>query len=441
MRSTFRVLALLTAALPSAYLSAAPVVVTATFQQGTSGYSGAFDRRIGPTAANEVNGADVDTVTTSYFLDGGGSSFGDGVATQGLIRFDSLLGAGGVPAGAKIISATLDMVTGSTSNAHTGGAYNLYQLATPFDSTSSWSTTFGGDGLTGDVVDLLGSYDDLAQGSMNSARADNAVQAWVDGAPNYGFGIRSDRSNDGWSPHTTGSSTVADRPQLTVNYTVDPLVNVRSYQNGVNGYSDTTDIRLNNADGSTTLGSADPEPDIDGVNATDSQDRPYFIRFDNLDLSAGQVYKAELVLTTGFSSANADSPGPVQVHQLLRDWDTNLVYADLDSNGDPLLTDLTELQANGDIGPVAATVVDMQDTEVMHIDVTSIVQNWRQGAPNYGFYLGTIGTSNGWQLFSTGAAEAGLRPELRIITVIPEPAAATLLASCLAAAALGHRRR
>ena len=422
-------LSLLILFIAGASLPAAPIVSTVTFQHGVSGYTDVLDRKIGPTAGNEVSGSAVNTDATSYFLDGGATTLNDSGATQGLLRFDNIVGGAGVPAGAKVISATVDLVTGNTSNAQTGGAYNLYRLSTAFTDTSSWATTFGGDGLAGDVGEILGSFDGIATaGNPASARADTAVQKWVDGAPNLGFGIRSDRNTDGWSPHTTGSATVAKRPKLTVNYTTDPLVEITSYQNGVNSYSGATDIRLNASGGVTLVGSATQEAFIDGFQADPvSLDQPYLVRFDGIHLNYAEIYKAELIMKSGFGSADADSPGPITVHQMLQDWTTATTYADLDTNSDPTLTDANELMGSGKIGAAAASVTGMNDTEVIHIDVTSIVENWRAGQPNYGLYLGTTGTTNGWQIFLTGALEAGFRPELRIIGVVPEPTAALLL--------------
>jgi hypothetical protein len=422
---------LLSGVLPQASLHATPAVVTATFQEGTSGYMGTVDRRIAANAASELNGSSVNTDATSYFIDGGASALNDAGVTQGLIRFDNFVGAGGVPVGAKIISATVDMTTGTTSNAQTGGVYNLYQLSTPFDPTATWAGTFGGNGLAGDTSDLLGSYDDLDQGAVVGARADNAVQQWVNGAPNLGFGIRSDRSTDGWSPQTTGSATVTARPKLTVNYTVDPLVEVKSYQDGVGAYSGATDLRLNDS----VVGSSVQETFIDGFDAAAaSKDQPYLIRFDGLDLSYAQIYKAELVLTTGFSSSDAGSGGPFTVHQMLKDWSTSTAYADLDSDADPTLNSASELMASGTIGPAAASIAGLTSTEVMYVDVTSIVENWRAGQANDGFYIGATGTSNGWQIFTTGANDATVRPELRIIGVkAPEPAATALFAMAVSA--------
>jgi hypothetical protein len=417
----------------AAPLGAAPIISTATFQQGTAGYTGSFDRKIGPAGAGDANGADINTDTTSYFIDGGGSALNDTGARHGLLRFSDVASA--IPAGAKIISATLDMVTASVTDAQSGGAINLYQLNTAFDGTSTWDGTFGGDGLAGNVGAILGSFDRPAAGMPIDARADRAVESWLSGGSNLGFGIRSDRSTDGWSPNTTGAATVANRPKLTVNYTLDPLVDVKSYQNGTGGYTGTSDLRLDslgmNLDGSTVQ-----EVFVDGFNVDNaSPDQSYLVRFNGLDLSQySEIHKAELVLVSGFASANADSPGPWTVHQVLRDWSTSSTYADFDSNGDPALNGPLELVAGGDVAAAGATVTGINDTEVMHIDVTSIVENWREGQSNFGFYIGTPspadgGTDNGWQIFTSGAADASFRPELRIIGIrVPEPGSAVMIA-------------
>lgn len=422
-------------------------VITSTFQHGVDGYTAVLDRRIAATASSEVNGSAVNTDAASYFIDGGASALNDAGVTQGLLRFDNIVGGTGIPAGAKVLSATVDLVTGNTSNAQSGGAYNMYRLTTAFDSTSTWAGTFGGNGLTGDVGEILGSFEDLTAGSNNSARADKAVQMWVDGGSNLGFGIRSDQNIDGWSPHTTGSATVSKHPKLTVTYTTDPLVNITSYQQGVNSYAGTKDLRFNSADGTATDGATTDQIFLDGFDAAAaSPDQSYLLRFDGLNLNFPAIYKAELVIKTGFSSTNADTPGPFNVHQMLKDWNTSTTYASLDSNGDPTLNGPVELQAGGTIGPVATAVTGINDTEVMYIDVTSIVENWRAGQPNYGFYIGTPspaegGTSNGWQIFLTGAPDSSFRPELRIIAV-PEPAGAAILMMVLGGAvSLGRRTR
>ncbi len=427
----FRLSPLLAMAL-AAPLSAAPIISTATFQQGTAGYADSFDRKIGPAGAGDVNGSAVNTDTTSYFIDGGGTTLNDAGGRHGLLRFGSITGGSGVPAGAKVISATVDMVTATVADAQSGGNYNLYRLNTAFDGTSTWDVTFGGDGLAGNVGGILGSFDRPAAGAAVSARADRAVQAWVNGtATNFGFGIRSDLSTDGWSPNTTGAATGANRPKLTVNYTLDPQVEIASFQNGVNGYAGTADLRLDSA-GMDLDGSTVQEVFVDGFDdtiATPSADQSYLLRFNGLNLGKyQQIDKAELVMVSGFASTNADSPGPFTVHQVLRDWSTSSTYASFDSNGNPAVNGPLELVAGGAVAAAATSVTGMNDTEVMHIDVTSIVENWRKGQTNFGFYIGTPspadgGTNNGWQIFTTGATDASFRPELRIVGIrVPEPA-------------------
>jgi hypothetical protein len=434
MKSTMFRLSLVAAMAAAAPLGAAPIISTASFQQGTAGYTGSLDRKIGPAGAGDANGADIDTDTTSYFIDGGSSALNDAGARHGLLRFSDI--AGGIPAGAKIISATVDMVTGTVADAQSGGAFNLYELNTAFDGTSTWDGTFGGDGLAGNVGAIQGSFDRPAVGMPVSARADRAVQSWLSGGTNLGFGIRSDRSTDGWSPNTTGAATVANRPKLTVNYTTDPLVDVASFQQGAGGYTGTADLRLDSA-GMDLDGSTVEEVFLDGFDdtiATPSADQSYLLRFDGLNLGQYQeIHQAELVLVSGFASANADSAGPFNVHQVLRDWSTGSTYASFDSDGNPAVNGPTELQAGGAIAPVATTVTGMNDTELVHIDVTSIVENWRAGQTNLGFYIGTPspaegGTNNGWQIFTTGATDASFRPELRIVGIrVPEPASAVMI--------------
>ena len=75
-------------------------------------------------------------------------------------------------------------------------------------------------------------------------------------------------------------------------------------------------------------------------------------------------------MVSGFASTNADSPGPFTVHQVLRDWTTSSTYASFDSNGNPAVNGPLELVAGGAVAAAATSVTGMNDTEVMHIDVT-----------------------------------------------------------------------
>src|SRR5690606_25170434 len=208
-----------------------------------------------------------------------------------------------------------------SANSPTGGAYNVYNLNTAFNSSSTHDDVdfaVGGNGLAGNVSAIVGSFDGMSTvDSIVNARVDRAVQDWVNGGTNYGLGIRSDRTTDGWSFNTTHADVpVANRPKLNVTYTTDPLVDINSYapsrDSFPNGMSSGTVGTI--VDGSTVA-----EGFLDGNNGTDLLDQPYLVRFDNLDLNFASIYKAELVLVTGFSSSAADSPDPWNVHQMLID--------------------------------------------------------------------------------------------------------------------------
>src|SRR5262245_33232687 len=177
--------------------TSAAVLTTVSFQNGTAGYADAFDRRIGP-GASQVNGSAVNTDASSYFIDGGASALNDTGFTQGLIRFDNVIGGGGIPAGARIVSADLEARTTTTtvsSASQSNGAYNVYALNTAFnggtvDDDAAFAT--GGNGVTGNVAAINGSFDGMTTAdSIVKARVDRAVQNWVDGGTNFGLAIAS----------------------------------------------------------------------------------------------------------------------------------------------------------------------------------------------------------------------------------------------------------
>jgi hypothetical protein len=441
---------------PAVHVTRADV---ATFQNGLNGYGGTFDRKISLTPANDANGADVNTDTSSYFIDGGGSALNDTGVVQGLLRFDDLIGPGRIPQNALILSATIDAVTTTNSNSQSNGAFNVYRLTTAFDGASSYQTPFSGDGVYGDVARFGGSFNRPANGAPSSARVDRIVQDWVDGSPNLGVAIRSDSSTDGWSFNSTGAGNPANRPKLTVHYTTDPNARVARYRQRVNGYDGTTDLFVNGTSGSNVgtavPGSAIEQGFLDGSNASgagNSFDQPYFVRFDNVDLSLPAITRAELVIHTGFGSTNSGTGGSYAVRRILKPWDNGTTYASLDSTGDPTINDLAELVASGFLADGSAETGAVGNAGVVTLDVTDIVQAWKDGAPDYGFYLGSTGTSDGWQIFSSGAVGFGsvdevtdqLAPELNVFYVptssVPEPAGLGLMAVG-GAAVLGRRRR
>lgn len=445
MRHFFR--SLLTAAVLA---GAATAQTTIVFQNGLNGYAGTTDRRI--STGTNINGADVDTEAVPFWIDGDPL---DSSRSDVLYRFDDIIGGAGIPAGATILSATLDLTTTGedvNANSRTGESYNVYRLTVPFDDSSTLDGDFGdNDGSFTNEVDgvepeqgeadwILSTFDTPVGGSglepdqRYSADVTRAVQSWVNGDANYGVAVLSDHrdQDDGWSVHSTGAPTADYRPSLTVTYTTNPNYQVFELQNGLNGYSGAVDRVLNLAtdtagtderDDDTVLPGVDgatlSEVYLDGDNEGNSYDTPYLIQFDTSSVT-GDVAQAELLLTTGFSGGASDTPGPFTVHQLLAPFDGTTEYSDLAGDVDAML-------AANQIGPAVAEAVDVEESEYVRLDVSSIVSNWQNGEANYGFYIAANGTSNGWQIFTTGAVDPDLAPMLRITTV-PEPLSMALLA-------------
>ncbi len=404
-------------AMASQAWSAQPVTIV--FQNGVDGYEGTFDRLIGP--GGEIDGSFV-TGNGSYTIDGGGNAVNDALFTQSLIRFGGVESS--IPAGAKILDAKVTVVTKNSSSSQSGDSFSVYRLTAPFTSETSVTTDFGADGINGQVDWILGSFHGpnvAGEESVVSADVTRAVQSWIDGSPNNGVGIRSDRGTNGWGLHSTGA-VMQKRPKLEVTYLLEEGVQVNDFQQGLNGYVDSTGIFLNGQNatsenpGNTIVGWTVQEAWLDGLNPpTTEADISGMLRFGGVEtaLAGRKIESAILKIVTGFSSSAADSPGPFTLHRLLVPFDETSQYINFAGDTGAMLS-------AGQITPAIATFTDMQDCEVVDLDITEAVKSWAAGEPNHGFYIGS-GTPNGWQVFTTGATDISFRPLLRVISSPPLP--------------------
>ncbi|MCE8018114.1 tandem-95 repeat protein [Halomonas sp. MCCC 1A17488] len=179
---------------------------TVQFQQGLDGYAGSVDTYLhgGSKATSRAGAATLNV-----------DSDDKGNEVQTLLRFEQIFGsgAGQIPQGATILSATLELHTTSK-----GDGARLHRMLIPWNDTDTWNSF--SDGLQADGVEARASAD-LTTGFVptGTTRLDvsASLQAWADGAPNHGWAFLS-TGPDGWDFHSAEGSTP---PRLVVEYTTD----------------------------------------------------------------------------------------------------------------------------------------------------------------------------------------------------------------------------
>jgi hypothetical protein len=412
---------------------------TVSFQEGVGGYTGVVERLISTTTSAELPNATTPT-PANWFVDGGGTAASPD--QQALVRFDNIIGAGRIPAGATILNASLQFTTapldplvGGNANSPTGGYFGLTRLTTAFTPTTTYTNYgalgpyFGG----GAAARPTAGYVDLADGVIDvdstldadqvaSASVTQYVQAWARGETNHGLSLQPGRpqgTTDGWMVGTSWNPDPVRRPKLSVTYTTD-VVETATFQQGLNGYAGTTQswLKQNNNSGTNEFldGSQLTQAFLDGP-ATNSPDDQTLIKFDNLFASSGgtipadaTIIDAQLVLTTGSSSTNALTRGAYEVFQMNTDWDLTpgsgapSYYGEFNGGAGPTGTD---------IGPVLDSEAALITAAEASFDVTAAVNAWKSGASNFGLNV-QAATADGWQIHFTGSTVESARPRLVI---------------------------
>ena len=421
--------------------SLAQEVVKASFQNGTSGYGGTFDRRISSRVGDESNGAD----SASYFLDGYSSSGNGSPDTQGLIRFDEIFGdgVGQIPEGATILGAELTLHTSLAGNAQTSGPYGVSGLLEPFDELTVYedfeanldSEPFSRGAWWQDesATRPVGGFGFQLPGTPDTANVTPLVQAWSDGSlNNNGFVIQAGRNeidadrintSDGWSIRTTGFPTASTRPMLEVEYTTANIV--------MNSFADSTMAIVRSGTSAVVEDTDDlvrPEMTEDGFDLdqtfldgvlfsdvdgnTSSPDDFALLRFDGvfgdgegMAPASVPVARAWAVLTTGDTNNNAHTSGPWSAHTVLRDWDTDSLHSSFG--------DINGLQVeDADI----SSELDSQDGFIrgaeVWFDVTDYLEGVRTGEDDFGIAVLSKRTADGWMIHTNGSEEETARPRL-----------------------------
>ena len=137
---------------------------------------------------------------------------------------------------------------------------------------------------------------------------------------------------------------------------------------------------------------------LDGGDA----DTQALIRFDSIFVSDGgfvpdnaQIVRAELCVTTtdSFFSTNSGTAGEYGVREILNDWDGSGTFGDLNFGA----------FLDGEFGMIADALA--------RFDVTSIVEGYQNGNPNFGFNIASTGTTDGWGVRVSTTPEA---PKLKV---------------------------
>ena len=194
--------------------SSIEVLPSTLFRQGVNSYSGTKDLELrGAAAGVSQEGAVGVTVDTD---DGGGIS-------HGLLRFDDIFGSnpGQIPLGAQVVSATLTLQH-NVANAN-GNPVSLHRMLLPWDSATATYNGFGG-GVQADGSEASFTVDAVLDSTGRtvpftlSVSVTDAVQAWLNGQPNYGWAMIPS-GTDGYRWDASESTTP---PSLTVVYFVPP---------------------------------------------------------------------------------------------------------------------------------------------------------------------------------------------------------------------------
>jgi hypothetical protein len=192
------------------------------FRQGNAAYAGAKDTYVSQVTTTGSNG-----VATTLLVDGDADDVAAGAQqNQAILRFDGLFGtgAGQIPRGVQIESATLTLMTATTTNGYSNEPMSAYRMLGSWGENSTWDTL--GEGVTADGLDAIlaanGTVVPSVKGGTVSFDVTESLAAWLAGAPNFGWAILPGSGSDGWRFYSSDDPTLSNRPLLSVTYSTAP---------------------------------------------------------------------------------------------------------------------------------------------------------------------------------------------------------------------------
>lgn len=219
-------LALLFGLSPEAKGQASGVV---SFQQGVGGYTGTLDTQLRLASSNANAGAAINLIADQQ--DGTVAGVQNPPA-QILLRFNDIFGAGPgqipVTTPPVLIRKAQLILSSTANNADSPGTIGVHRLLQDWTEDCTWASCFGGDSVQNDDIEALNTPDvTFVPNFPNPGAAGNvqrvtndviiAVQAWADGAVNYGW-VLTNSSTDGYRMDSSENGTMANRPLLLVEY-------------------------------------------------------------------------------------------------------------------------------------------------------------------------------------------------------------------------------
>ncbi len=193
-----------------------------------------------------------------------------------------------------------------------------------------------------------------------------------------------------------------------------PKFSTLVFQEGLNGYSGTSDTQLSSASPAAAAGS-DPSLSVDALDGTPGGPNHGLIRFDGLfGTGPGQIAPGSDVLHARLR-VNITNPGSFwSFHRMLAAWDESATWSSLGGGVSP---DGTEAIGAPDAFLGANNGNAVVPVGYLDLDVTASLRAWMNGAVNHGWAIlpASAGT-NGIDFNTSENASLATRPQL-IVTM------------------------
>ena len=341
-----------------------------TIRQGNNGFARAVDTTL--RESDPFRQFDRDE---RLWIDGDDPN-DSGLDAQALLRFEELVGPGGLPAGADVLGAVLEFEVDNG-----GSGFGLFRTRIDWSNVSTWSSL--DNGVQADGLETW-AREDATLSSINegtlSIDVTASVRSQLAGGPETGWALLP-LGDNGVGVASGEASDSMTRPRLVVRYTEEPVKTV-TFQQGVGGYAGThdTDVRAINADssfGDEPIALVDAQHNFFKTNA--------LLRFDGVLGAGGVPQGPDTQITSALLRLTVTEPGSgLTLHRVRRAWGEEDTWNSL----------VGGIRADGeeaDAYPVGRAGRDDAAANVgsgvYTFDVTADLLRWLSGEPNHGWAL------------------------------------------------------